>query len=135
MGNRPSNSNYQSSASSSTTYIASSKSLESQTWFVDSGASNHVTSDKGNLNNIRKYDGNEKLLVSDGNSLKISYVGRGNVPSLNNKSLVLSKLLHVPAIKKNLISVSQLTSDNNVFMEFYSDCCIVKDLQTKRILL
>lgn len=104
-------------------------------WFVDSGASSHVTSNKGKLSTVRKYEGNEKLLVGDGNSLHISHIGRGNIHSQNNRSLALNNLLHVLAIKKNLISVSQLTNDNNVFKEFYSDCCVVKDLKTRMILL
>uniref|UniRef100_A0A803Q7H8 Retroviral polymerase SH3-like domain-containing protein n=1 Tax=Cannabis sativa TaxID=3483 RepID=A0A803Q7H8_CANSA len=33
----------------------------------------------------------------------------------------------VPKIAKNLISVSKLTTDNNVLIEFYSDFCLVKD--------
>jgi GAG-pre-integrase domain len=36
---------------------------------------------------------------------------------------------------KNLLSVSQLTSDNNVSVEFFSDSCFVKDKETQQILL
>lgn len=44
-------------------------------------------------------------------------------------------MLHVPAIAKNPISISRFTQDNNVFVEFYSDSCVFKDLVTKEILL
>ena len=39
------------------------------------------------------------------------------------------------AIQKNLISVSQLTKDNNVFMEFHPSCCFVKDKMISKMIL
>ena len=41
----------------------------------------------------------------------------------------------MPTIQKNLISVSQLTKDNNVFMEFHPSCCFVKDKVTGKVVL
>ena len=41
----------------------------------------------------------------------------------------------MPTIQKNLISVSELTKDNNVFMEFHPSCCFVKDKMTGRVIL
>jgi len=38
-------------------------------------------------------------------------------------------------MKKNLISVSQLTRDNNVVTEFDSHSCIVKDKDSRQVLL
>jgi len=84
---------------------------------------------------MNKYKGKEKLLVDNGKMLHIAHVGNGQVPTMNNRPLTLNELLHVPSIKKNLVGVSQLTYDNSVFIEFYSNCCVVKDLQMKRILL
>ena len=53
----------------------------------------------------------------------------------NYKSLVLNNKLHVPFIIKNLISVSKFTKDNDVIAEFYSDCCLVKDKNMRKVLL
>lgn len=44
-------------------------------------------------------------------------------------------MLHVPKINKNLISVSKLTTDNGVYVEFHADYCVVKDKRTMEILL
>lgn len=35
--------------------------------------------------------------------------------------------MHAPQIKKKLLSVSKLTSDNNLNVEFDVNCCVVKD--------
>ena len=47
----------------------------------------------------------------------------------------LKNILHVPDITKNLLSISQFTHDNNVVIEFYSTCCLVKDKNTRVTLL
>jgi hypothetical protein len=43
-------------------------------------------------------------------------------------------MLHVPDITKNLLSVFQLTKDNNVIMEFTASSCFVKDQTTNQVL-
>lgn len=43
--------------------------------------------------------------------------------------------LHVPAITKNLASVSGFSSDNSVYFEFRSQSCYVKDQATQVTLL
>lgn len=135
MGSKPPNSGQQSINSGPSAYVASPRSFEDPAWFVDSGASNHVTSDKGNMSAANRYEGKAKLLVGNGDMLHIAHVGNGKIHTLYDKEINLHRLLHVLEIKRNLISVSQLTNDNTVFMEFYSNCCAVKDLKTKKILL
>ena len=50
-------------------------------------------------------------------------------------SFILKNLSYVPGITKNLLSVSQFTADNKVFLEFYPDFCFVKDFSTRKTLL
>lgn len=47
----------------------------SPTWLLSSGASHHVTDDLSNLSIHAPYDGTEELLIGDGSSLPISYIG------------------------------------------------------------
>ena len=54
---------------------------------------------------------------------------------LSNHSFQLNKLLHVPSITKNLLSVSQFAKDNKVCFEFHHDSCCVKCQDTKEIFL
>ncbi|KAL5778583.1 hypothetical protein ACOSQ2_009320 [Xanthoceras sorbifolium] len=44
-------------------------------WFVDSGATNHITSDLNNLSLKSEYKGNDRLAVGNGQLLPISNVG------------------------------------------------------------
>ncbi|TXG48382.1 hypothetical protein EZV62_027676 [Acer yangbiense] len=53
----------------------------------------------------------------------------------NNRTLLLKDILHVPDIKKNLLSISQLTACNNIIVEFDSCGCVVKDKATGVALL
>ncbi|KAL5861380.1 hypothetical protein ACOSQ4_002676 [Xanthoceras sorbifolium] len=57
---------------------------------------------------------------SNGQLLPISNVGSSLVMSHTNvdRKLNLKHILHVPKIKKNLLSISRLTRDNNVMAEF-----------------
>ena len=48
--------------------------------------------------------------------------------------LSLPNVLHVPKMTKNLISVSQLTNENNVIAEFHSTFCLIKDKDTGLVL-
>ncbi|KAL4377411.1 hypothetical protein GQ457_02G034560 [Hibiscus cannabinus] len=103
-------------------------------WCPDSGASHHVTYDHSNLQSGVPYAGNNSLLMGDGAGVLIRHVGQGSIYT-SAKPLFLQNLLHVPMIKKKLLSVSQLTRDNNVFFEFHADGCYVKDSQTRNVLL
>lgn len=49
--------------------------------------------------------------------------------------LHLQHILHVPELTKNLLSISKLTKDNHVFVEFHCDKYLGKDKVTKKILL
>lgn len=121
--------------SSPATLLAIANIVSDPAWFADTRTNNHITSDKGNLTSASDYTGKEKVMVGNGSKLNISHFVTSHIPALNDKTLVLNKLLHVPEMKKNLISVSQLTSDNQIFMEFHSNCCLVKDLSTKEVML
>lgn len=85
-------------------------------WMLDSGASHHVTNDLNNLSLHAPYDGTDELLVGDGMGLQISHIG-----SLKLSNLILNHVLVVPAITKNIISVSQLCKDNPVSILFSSN--------------
>ena len=103
-------------------------------WYVDSGATSHVTSELDNLSIRSYYKGKGKLYVEDGSPLTISNIGSSYISS-NSHPLALCNILHVPKITKSLISVSQFTKDNNVIAKFFSDGCLIKDKVTKQVFL
>ncbi|KAJ4807334.1 Gag/pol [Rhynchospora pubera] len=103
-------------------------------WFLDSGATHHVTSDINNLSSFESYEGTDQLHIGDGKGLLITHVGSAIV-YLGTKSIVLSNVLLVPGFTKNLISLSTILSDNQLTIAFHSCFCIIKDSLTSKILL
>ena len=78
-----------------------------------------MTSDSEVVDQPALYSSNEHVMVGNGQSLAISHTSSISsiIPS---SSLLLSNVLVVPGIKKNLILISQLTKDNNYLVAFSS---------------
>ena len=105
-------------------------------WYPDSGATNHVTADQSNLTAKTEFFGPDQVYVGNGKGLEIKHIGHSSfISPYSSKILTLHNLLHVPTITKNLLSVSKFCSDNNVFFEFHSSCCFVKDQVSKTVVL
>jgi Reverse transcriptase (RNA-dependent DNA polymerase)/gag-polypeptide of LTR copia-type len=103
-------------------------------WYVDSGASSHVTNDLNAFSSYYPYTGPDAVHIGNGKSLSIIHKGVASI-STGTTTLHLENVLHVPKITKNLLSVSQLAMDNRVIVEFSSQCCFIKDQATQQTLL
>ncbi|KAK9133032.1 hypothetical protein Scep_012560 [Stephania cephalantha] len=112
----------------------STKSITDSSWYADSGATAHVTPDPNQLTGCAPYQCNDTLVVGNVSALPIAYVGSAHILSANIR-LRFPNTLCVPHIKKNLLSISQLTRDNNVVIEFTDKLCLVNDSSTKELLL
>ena len=109
---------------------------DDSSWYVDMGATNHVANTFDVVDTAIPYNGTETLAVGNGKKLVISHIGSASLPSSSNSCpLHLKFVLHVPAVTKNLVSVSQLTPDNDVFLEFHKHCCFIKDKGSRTVLL
>ncbi|KAH9762092.1 retrovirus-related pol polyprotein from transposon RE1 [Citrus sinensis] len=104
-------------------------------WYIDSGATNHVTKEAGIFSSYSVYHGFDKLHVGNGMGLHIKHVGCTILNTHAATSIYLNNILHVPAITKNLLSVSKLLADNDVVVEFHKTSCFVKDKNSRIILL
>ncbi|KAJ6733370.1 hypothetical protein OIU74_005177 [Salix koriyanagi] len=107
---------------------------ESVEWFPDTGANHHVTPDITGMASTKPYLGNDQLHVGDGKGLVISNTAH-KILHTPKRVFSLSNILHVPHIKKRLLSVQQFCRENYVFFEFHSFVFYVKDLITKEVLL
>ncbi|KAF5466071.1 hypothetical protein F2P56_016028 [Juglans regia] len=107
----------------------------SHTWFPDTAATHHFTADINNLNvDSSVYQGSDQVSIGDGSSIPIQHVGSASFSS-NTGNFLLTNLLHVPSISRNLLSVRQFCQDNNVIFEFHSSFFLVKDACTQETLL
>ncbi|PKU73769.1 hypothetical protein MA16_Dca020768 [Dendrobium catenatum] len=105
-------------------------------WILDSGASSHLTSDNSNLQQSTPYNGFDTISVANGSNLSIQNSGQGLLPlPESNSKLNLKNILHVPSISHNLLSVSRLTSDNNISISFTANEFVIKNLQDNQVLL
>ncbi|KAG6471563.1 hypothetical protein ZIOFF_069007 [Zingiber officinale] len=83
-------------------------------WIVDSGCSNHMTGDKEKLQNLSQYKGARMVVTADNSRLPIAHVGKTIItPRYNSNQVSLQDVYHVSGMKKNLLSVAQLTSSGH----------------------
>lgn len=120
--------------STPTALIAILEHLHDSAWYLDSGATNHLTLDLANLTVKSKYTGNDMIIVGNGQLLPIRCIGSINIRE-NARNIVLKSLMHVPLIRKNLISISRLTMDDLVIVDFYDSFCAIKDKETGKVFL
>jgi hypothetical protein len=88
-------------------------------WYLDSGASFHMTSDSSLLSDIRSLISPVRVLTADGTSLSVSSRG-----TLSTSSFYVPDISHVPRLKMNLFSASQLT-DSGCRVILDADSCAV----------
>ncbi|KAH9727210.1 retrovirus-related pol polyprotein from transposon RE1 [Citrus sinensis] len=102
--------------------------ITDQGWYIDSGATHHITNNLQNLQIGNEYSGNQLLLVGNGQGLHISHIGYACFQTSCNAVLHLRDTLCVPKLTKNLISVSKLLEDNtDITIEFVTNMCFIKD--------
>lgn len=95
----------------------------SDKWYLDSGASAHICGDRRQFSRYTRQFGDAHVVLGDNTHLAIT--GEGNVElQLNDgSSLCLHDVLHVPKIAKNLLSVSKLTTSDQVTVSFTPNAC------------
>ncbi|RVX16414.1 Retrovirus-related Pol polyprotein from transposon RE2 [Vitis vinifera] len=80
------------------------------------------------------YNGSDDIMIGDGSGLSITHTGSSSLHTTHN-TFKLNNVLYVPTMKKNLISISQFGTSNNVSIEFLPTALLVKDIQTGITLL
>ncbi|KAJ0106301.1 hypothetical protein Patl1_17588 [Pistacia atlantica] len=101
---------------------------------MDSGASTHITNNLSNLSLKSEYQGPKKMTMGNGQALNITHYGKGFINSSCSTPILLKNILVVPKITKNLLSVSQVTTDNNLCVLFHGKYCSIKDKKGKILL-
>ncbi|GAU15733.1 hypothetical protein TSUD_235460 [Trifolium subterraneum] len=94
--------------------------IKEETWYVDSGCSNHMI---GNKDWLYDFDPSFRDSVRLGNDAKMSVMGKGNVKLFMNGSVhVISNVYYLPGLNTNLLSVGQL-QQKSVTVIFKNDTC------------
>ncbi|KAE8732274.1 hypothetical protein F3Y22_tig00002237pilonHSYRG01326 [Hibiscus syriacus] len=96
----------------------------------DSGCSNHMTGDKQKLQNLSEYNGGRVVVTADNSRLPITHIGKTIVtPRYNTNQVQLQDVYHIPGIKKNLLSVAQLTSSGHYVLFGPQDVKVYRDVK------
>lgn len=103
-----------------------------ETWYTDSGATNHVTSGLENLSFRSSYQGGDCVSVGNGTSLEIKNSGSSSFKQ-NQHTFHLNHILHVLHISTNLLSVHQFCKDNDCSVIFTDSHFLVKDNQSGKV--
>ena len=77
-----------------------------------------MTTDLATLALHEPYTASDSVIISEGTSLSVANIGSFTFTSLPTP-LLFNNVLHVPAMSKNLISVSALCADNPINALFF----------------
>ena len=72
-----------------------------------------MTGDQRKLQDKKEYKGSRKESTTNNTQLSIAQIGNTTIVPDNKSNTVLHSVYHVPGIKRNLLSVSQLTTSGN----------------------
>lgn len=97
---------------------------EKNEWYVDSGASSHMTPNKNYISNVNNSSIGH---IISANNAKLKVMNSGNVTlSLNENEMNLKNVLHVPELSANLLSVSAIASSGKS-ITFDKNGCVIRN--------
>jgi hypothetical protein len=101
-------------------------------WVTNSSASNHTTSDAGNLTFIHPPTSIDpsSIIVGNISALPVTSVGDSTLPDL----FYLNNVIFPPVIIQNLLSTRHFTTDNWCSMEFDPFGLSEKDFSTRNVI-
>ena len=99
------------------------------TWISDTGATDHFTPDLHNIPDNHAYTDSQLVSVGNGNQLPISHIGNSQLRTFAYL-FNLRKVLHVPSMKSNLLSVQRFCRDNHCSFSFNADNFQIQDRLT-----
>lgn len=106
--------------------------IDSSSWIIDSGASDHMCNNHTFFLNLRKLNGfNHTITIPDGRKVRVRHIGDLQL----TKHILLHNVLYVPEFQFSLISVPKLCFDLNVSLLFSANKCIIQGLPTKEIIV
>jgi hypothetical protein len=103
-------------------------------WYLNSGATHHITGKLQKLMMHERYQGNDQIRAANEEGMDINHIGQSVIPT-STRLLHLNQVLHVPNAHNQLVSIHHFTLDNHTFIKLHPFFFLVKDQATKRVLL
>jgi len=104
-------------------------------WFLDNGASFHMTGDRDLFSDMDEKDLGVHIEIGDDGRYSVTDIGTISFEKESGKPFVLKEGMHVPRLKKNLISVAMLEDKGYdvVFSEGKTCLCSKTTGETRKI--
>jgi hypothetical protein len=93
----------------------------------------HFTPDISYIPDCHDYRGTDQVTVGNGQSLPITHTGNSQLYA-SSHLFKLRKILHVPSMSSNLLSVHRFCKDNNASFYFDASKFQIKDLSSGKLL-
>jgi len=109
------------------------------TWVIDSGSSRHICPDITRFTSYTKTTAaSTQTTVTVGNSTTAKSHGYGDIElrvkrQNSTVTITLTKVLHVPAFKRNILSVSQATDSAKLQFKMNARSCIIEGMNGSKI--
>ena len=110
--------------------LISSTMNRSDEWFIDSAATKHMTNDRSILENFVEYQQPKNIYLGDSTMIHALGEGKVRLPTVNSSHdvvLDLHKVLFVPKLTKNLLSVPAMALMGAEIRFDKDKCLILKD--------
>ena len=92
-----------------------------------------MTDNKEKLQNLTMYKESREVVTTDDTKLSITHIGKVVVsPNSNVDMMLLQNVYNVQGMKKNLLSVAQLTSTGHFILFGPQNVSIYQDLEIKK---
>jgi histone deacetylase 1/2 len=95
-------------------------------WYIDSGATDHITGDLEKLTVRERYNGHDQVHTASGAGMNISHIGQSTYHT-PHRNFHLKNILHIPKASKNLLSTHKFACDNDIFFEIHPYFFLIKD--------
>jgi hypothetical protein len=95
-------------------------------WYVDSGATSHVTGQRASLELLQDNSRNQTVTTAGGGSHQISGIGSTTVMA-DSGGINLNRVLYVPALKRNLMSVGSIADEGYALVFTKTHCLIMNN--------
>lgn len=107
---------------------------ESHKWYLDSGATQHMTPNRDWFLNYSPLSSNERVFLGDNTSHITKGRGAVAIKLEDGSNRHIENVYHIPGLKKNLISVSKIT-DVGYKLECNTDLCRIKDKTNDQVII
>ena len=114
-------------------FIEFQESLDtSEKWYMDSGASRHVTGERNHLVSVTPPVGKKTVTTTDGERHAAGGSGDVNVKS-DCGEIKMTNVMYVPSLKRNLVSVGSLADKEHVIVFTNRKCLVLDNARNKQV--